>query len=76
MATSLDLDGCFSRISQKVTNIIYDSFNLIVINEEEGGFFAIILKPNALYPLNVLPYGSLDVLLNFGRRVIIITADQ
>ena len=48
----------------------------LVINEGEGGFFAMILKPNALYPLNVLPSGSLDVLLNFGRRLIIITTDQ
>ena len=48
----------------------------LVINEGEDGFFAMILKPNALYPLNVLPSGSLDVLLNFGRRLIIITTDQ
>lgn len=54
-------------IWQKVTKIIYESFNLIVITEGEGGYFAIILNPNALYPLNFLSYGSLNVLLNFDR---------
>lgn len=54
-------------IWQKVTKIIYESFNLIVIIEGEGGYFAIILNPNALYSLNFLSYGSLNVLLNFDR---------
>ena len=57
-------------IWQKVTKIIYESFNLIVIIEGEGGYFAIILNPNvqkSLYPLNFLSYGSLNVLLNFDR---------
>lgn len=54
-------------IWQKVTKFIYESFNLLVINEGEGGYFVIILNPNALYPLNFLSYGSLNVLLNFDR---------
>ena len=54
-------------IWQKVTKFIYESFNLLVINEGEGGYFVIILNPNALYPLNFLSYGSMDVLLNFDR---------